>query len=265
MDVIQTATPPAYHYMFDANSNSLGGGAVMAVSKYPRKSSEKYMSGFRQFKAAPGRGFVHDNSRANWGSRHYYKFTPIKQSGGASGILQQIEQPNAYKYKVANMKRLGPIDPQLPRGGSIMRVVSTGGDDDVDPRTYDSNYNWSGAQGSLNEGVANESVPNAGREDIVRPELPSNNNWGGPEGSPKDIRTGGDVGRADLPGIEPPTPPPPYTEMDLIDFNGEVMRGISEPDIPRLPPPPEGKKRKKREKRLPPPPEKDLIDFTGIY
>lgn len=176
MDV-QSAQPPPYHFMFDANAHGLGAGAQMEVSKYPGGSiqQEQYRSGYRQFKPVPGRAYVYGPS-GNWGNRHYYKYTPIKQNAGASGVLSQIAQPNAYKYKVANLGRMGRVDPQLPRGGSIMRVVGVGGgDDEGDMRAFDSSYDW--------------------------------RNSGQP--GPVDVRPATDVGRADLP-VEPPTPPPEF-------------------------------------------------------
>lgn len=177
MDVVQTAQPPPYHFMFDASSNALGAGGMMEVKKYPSAAAEKYLSGFRQFKPVPGRALVYD-ARGNWGQKHYYKYTPIRQQDGASGVLQQIAQPNAYKYKVANLGRLGRVDPQLPRGGNIMRIVGVGGDDDM--RAFDSNYDW--------------------------------RNSGQP--GPADMRPKTDVGRADLPGIndgKQPFPNPTQT------------------------------------------------------
>lgn len=149
----QSAQPPPFHFMFDANAHGLGAGAQMEVSKYPGGSiqQEQYSSGYRQFKPVPGRGYVYGPS-GNWGQRHYYHYTPIKQHDGASGVLSQIAQPNAYKYKVANLGRLGRVDPQLPRGGSIIRVVGrAGGDDEGDLRAFDSSYDWrnSGQPGPL--------------------------------------------------------------------------------------------------------------------
>jgi hypothetical protein len=179
----QTGQPPPFHFMFDANAHGLGAGAQMEVSKYPGGSiqQESYRAGYRQFKPVPGRGFVYGPS-GNWGNRHYYKYTPIKQNAGASGVLSQIAQPNAYKYKVANLGRLGRVDPQLPRGGSIMRVVGVAGgaEDEGDQRAFDSNYDWrnGGAQG------------------------------------PSDVRKPTDVGRPDFAGFDDDEAPPPY------DFKG---------------------------------------------
>lgn len=186
MDV-QSAQPPPYHFMFDANAHGLGAGAQMEVSKYPGGSiqQEQYRSGYRQFKPVPGRAYVY-GPRGNWGNRHYYKYTPIKQNAGASGVLSQIAQPNAYKYKVANLGRMGRVDPQLPRGGSIMRVVGVGGgDDEGDMRAFDSSYDW--------------------------------RNSGQP--GPVDVRPATDVGRADLPVGDQPTPfPDTSTQVTQTDL-----------------------------------------------
>jgi len=177
----QTGQPPPFHYMFDANAHGLGAGAQMEVSKYPGGSIQQYMSGYRQFKPVPGRGFVYGPS-GNWGNRHYYKYTPIKQNAGASGVLSQIAQPNAYKYKVANLGRLGRVDPQLPRGGSIMRVVGVAGNGSEDMRAFDSSYGWS--------------------------------NRGQP--GPADVREQTDVGRADLPGVPVVTNVPEAVEQTAV-------------------------------------------------
>lgn len=172
--------------MFDASAHALGTGAPMSVSKYPGSQPEQYSSGYRQFKPVPGRGYVYGPS-GNWGNKHYYKYTPIKQHDGASGVLSQIEQPNAYKYKVANLGRLGSVDPQLPRGGSIMRIVGTGGGDgdEGDMRAFDSSYDWS-------------------------------NSGGGNQKGPMDLRPQTDVGRGDLPlGTNGASFPSTGTQTDI--------------------------------------------------
>lgn len=190
----QTAQPPPFHYMFDASSHALGTGAPMSVSKYPGAQPEQYRSGYRQFKTVPGRGYVYGPS-GNWGGKHYYKYTPIKQHSGASGVLSQIEQPNAYKYKVANLGRLGRIDPQLPRGGSIMRIVGTGGgDDEGDMRAFDSNYDWRNS-GQL---------------------------------GPLDLRPATDVGRGDLPvGTNTPSSFPNVGTQTDIQLIGDRSTGAN--------------------------------------
>lgn len=183
---IQTGQPPPFHFMFDASAHALGTGAPMSVSKYPGSQPEQYSSGYRQFKPVPGRGYVYGPS-GNWGNKHYYKYTPIKQHDGASGVLSQIEQPNAYKYKVANLGRLGSVDPQLPRGGSIMRIVGTGGGDgdEGDMRAFDSSYDWS-------------------------------NSGGGNQKGPMDLRPQTDVGRGDLPlGTNGASFPSTGTQTDI--------------------------------------------------
>jgi len=202
---IQSAQPPPFHYMFEANAHGLGAGAQMEVSKYPGGSiqQEQYRSGAKQFRPVPGRGYVYGPS-GNWGNRHYYKYTPIKQNGGASGILSQIAQPNAYKYKVANLGRLGRVDPQLPRGGSIMRIVGNAGDGSEDMRSFDSGYDW--------------------------------RNGGQP--GPPDLRPPADVGRPDLPGVPPIVNVPGTKEQEALlrePFEEQaaefrVMNGI--PDTP---------------------------------
>lgn len=173
MDTLQSPLVPPFHYMFDASAQSVGVGAPMSSGKYPGGTIQQsqYFSGLKQFKPAPGRGFVYGPS-GNWGQHHYYKYTPVKQHSGASGILNQMDTQNAYAYKVANLGRLGAVDPQLPRGGSVMRVVGVADETATDDRTYDSGYNWQQGAG--------------GAQQVI------------------DARPQGDVGRPDLPGIPPP-------------------------------------------------------------
>jgi hypothetical protein len=198
MDAIQTAQPPALHLMFDTTTSGIGDGANVQFKKYPGGTIQqtRYLSGRKQFKPVPGRGLLY-GPRGNHGNRRYYKYTPYKQSGGASGMLNQIDTPNAYSYKAANLGRLGYVDPQLPRGGSIMRVVGSVQEEGAmqttgpDARTYDSNYNWRGGDGPVM----------------------------GPQPKPEP-------GRADLPGIKddnypPDEAPPPYEPPPLSPYDDD--------------------------------------------
>lgn len=194
MDV-QSGVPPPFHYMFDASTHNVGAGAPMEVSKYPGGTiqTQSYVSGYRQFQPVPGRGTYYGPS-GNWGQKHYYKYTPIKQHSGAAGVLNQMETPNAYKYKVANLGRLGYVDPQLPRGGNVMRIVQILDEDQLDNSGTVSPY---GGRASMYGGV--------------KPQAP---------GEVKAVQT--EPGRADLPGL-PPTEKPLQraTEIQTVPMQQE--------------------------------------------
>lgn len=186
MDAIQSAQPPPLHLMFDTTTSGIGDGANVQFKRYPGGTIQQfqYLSGRKQFKPVPGRGLLY-GPHGNHGNRRYYKYTPISQNGGAAGQLRQIQTPNAYQYKAANLGRIGYVDPQLPRGGSIMRVVGVVQEEGPiqttgpDARTYDSNYNW-----------------REGENPLMGPQPP-------PE-----------PGRADLPGVPPKSPPPSYKDIN---------------------------------------------------
>lgn len=202
---IQTAVPPPYHQMFDASASSVGMGMNMQASRYPGGVTQttSYQAGFKQFRPVVGKTYTY-GPRGNWGNRHYYKYTPIKQHSGASGVLNQIGAPNAYSYKVANtVARLGVIDPQLPRGGNIMRIVGVANEDTMDDRAFDSSYDWRNSGGA-----ALGPMDPRGPPDVGRPDLP---------GLKPDGGGGGGGGGGKPPGGETKydkqTPPPPYDEQ----------------------------------------------------
>ncbi len=120
-----------------------------------------YRSGLKQYKQLPGRSMIF-GAKGTWGKVFEEKRIILKQISGASGIVQQASTPNAYFEKVNKLNRLGQIDPNLPRGGSVPRIVGgeqSGGEGDA--RAYDTNYPWRGGA-DISSSI---DPPNPGRYD----------------------------------------------------------------------------------------------------
>ena len=140
MDIINYDSTELSQKFFNTPSN-VGGGLDTTFIKYDPSNVfiNEYKAGLKQYKSAGGRLIVHKGGHT-WGSTGQTLTVLQPTHGGEAGVLQQFETPSAYLFKAEQNKQIGVVDPNLPRGGSMMRVVDT--ENTADPRSYNVNFPW---------------------------------------------------------------------------------------------------------------------------
>lgn len=142
MDLISYDSTELTKRFFGTNPASVGGGIDNTFIKYNPENTFRipYTSGHRQYKRqALGRAYVAKGGHT-WGATGQSVRTLQPNHSAAAGVMRQFDTPSAYLYKVDQNLQFGKVDPHLPRGGSMMRVVATEASED--PRSYNSQYPW---------------------------------------------------------------------------------------------------------------------------
>lgn len=144
MDIIRADPVPLISTFFDATHNVIGdlpSGQNAIRIPADRLFRKQYCSGRKQYAHQLGSGQVY-GPQGTWMRGQTVKYVPIKQISGSAGVMNQLSSQNAYEFKAANLARLGYVDPQLPRGGSVIRVVGEERDEDqqaFDDRAFNNN------------------------------------------------------------------------------------------------------------------------------
>lgn len=140
MDIINYDSTELSQKFFNTPSN-VGGGLDTTFIKYDPSNVfiNEYKAGLKQYKSAGGRLIVHKGGHT-WGNTGQTLTVLQPTHSGEAGVLQQFETPSAYLFKAEQNKQIGAVDPNLPRGGSMMRVVDT--ENTADPKSYNVNFPW---------------------------------------------------------------------------------------------------------------------------
>ena len=137
---------PIPNSQFSGSTSGIGGQSTETVSKYDSTYGfmRRYTPGSKMFTKL-GRG-LYNGPVGNWGHRTFQKINLVKQVGGVAGILSAnpLARIKNTKFIALNYGRQH-VDPQLPRGGSVPRVIDTTNVEN--PKAFYSDYNWgSGVQ-----------------------------------------------------------------------------------------------------------------------
>lgn len=124
------------------STSGIGGQSTENVKKYDAIYTHhlRYKPGSKRFwKLGHGNYY---GPTGNWGHRVLTKVTPRRQVSGAAGILNTnpLARIKQTKFISMNYGIVAKVDPQLPRGGNIPRVVDTSNVED--PRAFYSDFNW---------------------------------------------------------------------------------------------------------------------------
>lgn len=132
---------PIPNTQFSGSTSGIGGQSTETVYKYDPTYTHafRYMPGSKRFTKL-GRG-NYIGPTGNWGMRVLQKVNLRKQVSGSAGVLSADPKARLKpkKFIALNYGRQ-VVDPFLPRGGSIPRVVDTSNVED--PRSYYSDFNW---------------------------------------------------------------------------------------------------------------------------
>ena len=162
------------------STSGVGGMTSQSYGRYQAEPTHhfQYQPGSCRFKI-PGRGNVSE-AKGTWGMAVYSKFNMIKQKSGISGYMNQhpISRPKKTQMVLANLGR-NPINPNLPRGGNVMRIFGT--EKSEDPQSFKSNFNYGNfynenpAEGELRSGNDMQApLPETITKEIARQIIPDN-------------------------------------------------------------------------------------------
>ena len=127
--------------LFSGSTSGIGGQSTETVKKYDPTFgfSFTYVPGSKMFTKIGG--YNYNGPTGNWGQRTLTKVNLRKQVQGAAGYLSADPMARIKHTKFITMNYgLQVVDPFLPRGGSVPRVVDTSNTED--PRAFYSDYNW---------------------------------------------------------------------------------------------------------------------------
>lgn len=135
------------HDVMDGSTSGIGGMSSVSYGRYDAEPTHnfRYVPGSLKFRI-PGKGRQH-GPKGTWGRAIVQKVNPRKQVSGTSGYLDQNPRgrPNRTQMVLANVGRVVQ-DRFIPRGGNVMRVIATQGDDgdnsiffNVDPELKNAN------------------------------------------------------------------------------------------------------------------------------
>lgn len=131
---------------FQGSTSGIGGQSTETVSKYDSTFgfTFSYVPGSKRIHHKIG-GYRYNGPTGNWGHRILRKVNLRKQVQGAAGILSANPMARIKNTKFISLNYgLQRVDPFLPRGGNVPRVVDTSNVED--PRSFYSDYNWGNAQ-----------------------------------------------------------------------------------------------------------------------
>ncbi len=132
---------PIPNSQFNGSTSGIGGQSTENVQKYDATFgfTLKYVPGSKMF--AKIGGYNYNGPTGNWGQRTLQKVNLRKQVSGAAGYLASnpLARIKHTKFITMNYGRQ-VVNPFLPRGGSVPRVIDTSNVED--PRSFYSDYNW---------------------------------------------------------------------------------------------------------------------------
>lgn len=136
---------PVARSKFSGSTSGIGGQSTETVKKYDPTYgfSFTYVPGSKMFTKIGG--YTYDGPTGNWGQRVLEKVNIRKQVQGAAGYLSMDPKARMKHTKFITLNYgIQSVNPLLPRGGSIPRVVDTSNAED--PRAFYSDYNWGNSQ-----------------------------------------------------------------------------------------------------------------------
>lgn len=141
----QPTAVPIPNSEFSGSTSGIGGQSTESVQKYDPTYgfSFLYVPGSKMFSKVGG--YTYNGPTGNWGRRMLQKVNLRKQVSGAAGYLAADPLARTKHTKFITMNYgLQEVNPFLPRGGSVPRVI--GVSDVEDPRAFYSDYNWGNPQ-----------------------------------------------------------------------------------------------------------------------
>jgi hypothetical protein len=135
---------PIPNSQFSGSTSGIGGQSTESVKKYDSTYGfmRRYTPGSKRFTKLGGYNYF--GPTGNWGHRVLQKINLVKQVSGIAGYLSAdpLARVKHTKFIAMNYGRQR-VDPLLPRGGSVPRVIDTSNVED--PKSFYSDYNWGNA------------------------------------------------------------------------------------------------------------------------
>jgi hypothetical protein len=124
------------HKLMDGAVSGIGGQSSESVATYYMNTVYKYNPGSKRVNV-PSRYYITEADGRRRGGAILQKYVPVKQIGATAGYLnQKPNRPSKNDMALVNSGQ-SSFDPNQPRGGSIIRVVGTQGDDTMTQDQWD--------------------------------------------------------------------------------------------------------------------------------
>lgn len=120
--------------LMSGSTSGIGGQSTESHGRYAPGGHFQYTPGSNRYNVPCKYNII--EAEGTWGSTVLSKYNPVKQIGGHAGYLNQkpISRLNKTDMVAMNIGRTA-VEPFLPRGGNVMRVVGT--DNSEEPIAFD--------------------------------------------------------------------------------------------------------------------------------